>query len=105
MAFMPQSESADESLMSIVGTSLAQSLAGAGAAERVQTRERRRAEETSHQPTRQRPEVVVELESAEPVHGLAGSRDEDSRQDHQRHPAYAQALPKVDRPPTIDLEA
>ncbi len=91
--------------MSILGTSLAQSLAGTGAAERVQTRERRRAEETTKASSEARAEVLVELESADAVHGLAGSRDEDSRQDHQRHPGYAPAERVVETKPSIDVEA
>lgn len=78
--------------MSVFGTSVGQSVAGAGNAERIATREKaaRPPERTAARRTRpdQPDEVVVNTESADAVRNLAGNNQEEAQEDRQEHPGY-----------------
>lgn len=91
----------------MLGTNIAQSLAGLPqvAAERVEPKDRRRNQAVRERIARGEPEIVVDLESSEAVRGLTSSRDEESRQDHERHPAYAHGAKEDAGKPRIDVQA
>ncbi len=91
--------------MSVLGTNLAQSLAGLPQVDRVEPKDRRRNQVVREKTARGDPEVVVDLESPEAVRGLSSARDEESRQDHERHPAYARGPKQEPIKPRIDVQA
>lgn len=78
--------------MSIVPSNLAAAIAGAHTVERPEVREKNRREKVRQgsRPGGQRDpdQVVVSLESAEAVRGLAGNTDEQTRQDRHGQAPY-----------------
>ncbi len=78
--------------MSIFGTSVTQSVAGAGSAERLVTRDKAARAEERPAARRTRPdrpdEVVVNVESADAVRKLADNTQEEANEDRQEHEGY-----------------
>lgn len=97
--------------MSLIGTNVAQSLAGQAQAERAESAERKRAERPEKRELRTRKDehdtVVVNVESIQAVRHLAGNDQEEAHEDRQEHPYYTPAGAKphghVERP-RIDVE-
>lgn len=95
--------------MSTIGTSVAQSLAGAGQAERVESGDRKRTERTDPRQARLRKDqhdtVTVEVESLEAVRHLAGNDQEQAREDRQEHASYTPSgAARVLGKPRLDIE-
>ncbi|MCC6659442.1 MAG: hypothetical protein IT437_01015 [Phycisphaerales bacterium] len=95
--------------MSTIGTNVAQSIAGAGQAERIEAGERKKAERADPRQARLRKDqhdtVTVEAETLEAVRHLAGNDQEQAREDRQEHPSYTPsgAARAVGRP-KLDIE-
>lgn len=78
-------------LVSIVGSNLAQSLAGLSQAEKIEAKDKRPAEPKASKLRTRRDEhdtVVVQTETAEAVRGLKDNTQEETREDRQEHPQY-----------------
>jgi hypothetical protein len=95
--------------MPIIGTNLAQSVAGAPASERAAKPPVRKQDEVKKR-ARDEDEALVhsdEPESAEAVRSLKGNDQEESNQDRRQHPGYTPngvAAPGQS-PPRLDLNA
>jgi len=78
--------------VSVFGTSVGQSVAGAGSAERVATRDKAARAEARPAARRTRPdrpdEVVVQVESVDAARKLADNTQEDAREDRQEQAGY-----------------
>lgn len=89
--------------MSIIGTNVAQSLAGLSQAERVEAKDKKPAPRaTAVRAKRQgeEDEYVSQTESDDAVRSLSSNEKEDARQDHKEHEAY----PKKDETPRPSLD-
>lgn len=92
--------------MSIIGTNVAQSLAGASQAERSQVQEKR-GEDIRKADARKRraDEVVVKTEAVEAARRLAGNDQEEAREDRQSHAQYGPGgNAHLDKRKGLDLE-
>ncbi len=95
--------------MSIVGSNIAQSVAGLTQAERTDAREKQRIEQGQNRgPRRLKDEydnVVDEVEAAEAIRKLASNDQEEAHEDRREHPHYLPSgeLSK-DKPPQIDVQ-
>jgi hypothetical protein len=96
--------------MSVIGTNVAQSLAGLNQAERAESREK--AAKPVPRP-RVRGQLKDELElqvaapeSADAVHNPVGTGQEETPEDHQRSPSYSPAgkKPSPDDQPKLDIQ-
>lgn len=75
--------------MSTIGTNVAQSLAGAGQAERSQVQEKRNEDvRRAEKRTKKSDEVVVRIEAVEAARRLAGNDQEEAREDRHSHTPY-----------------
>ena len=77
--------------MSIIGTNVAQSLAGLSQAEKVEARDKRPADPKAVDRRARKDEydhVTVQTDTAEAVRGLASNDQEEAREDRQEHPQY-----------------
>lgn len=78
--------------MSVIGTSVAQSAAGAPHAERTEAAERRRAEPVRARAAKRSADEydqpVSDVDSPDAVRHLAGNDQEQAREDRREHPAY-----------------
>ena len=95
--------------MSIIGTNLAQSLAGLSQAEKVEARDKRPEKPKAAQQRARKDEydhITVETETADAVRGLAGNDQEEAREDRQEHPQYTDhGAPSAEQPPPkLDIE-
>lgn len=92
--------------MSIVSASVAQSLAGLSQAERVEARERAKAEPARPARRRsERDEVVVDTQSVDAVRNLKDNTQEEAHEDRQGHAQYRpNGTPVAPPPRTIDIE-
>lgn len=95
--------------VSVFGTNLGQSIAGAGQAERIASREKNADRTQAPAARRTRPdqpdEVVVSVELADAVKNLKGNNQEETREEHQERPAYGQDGASKDEPPKrIDVQ-
>ncbi|MBL8762287.1 MAG: hypothetical protein JNL50_13400 [Phycisphaerae bacterium] len=93
-------------MSNIAGTSMAQSIAGLGQAERTVAADRKpRTESTKRLREQLRDDVVVNTESVEAVKNLADNAKEEAHDDHQRHPLYdPHAKPHDEERHRIDVE-
>jgi hypothetical protein len=96
-------DSVDTRGVSIIGTNVAQSVAGLTQAERIEAREKRPEQATSARQVRrdEQDTVSVQNETADAVRNLKGNDQEDAREDRQEHPQNAAPGPAR---PRIDLE-
>ena len=95
--------------MSIIGSNLAQSLAGVAQAEKIEARDKRPEQPKAAQRRARKDEydhVTVETEPADALRGLASNDQEEAREDRQEHPQYDQGGTKTgpDSAPKLDLE-
>lgn len=76
--------------MSIIGTSLAQSLAGLPQAERAESKEKEKAKPAERGKGRGGADdtVVVEVETAEAIRNLKSNDQEEAHEDRQQHRQY-----------------
>lgn len=95
--------------MSIIGTSLAGSVAGAAQAERAEVeaaRKRERLRGPRESASRREDEIVVPVEAVEAVRDLKGNDQEESETDRHSRPRYdADGSPHEDDTPRIDVKA
>lgn len=93
--------------MSIIGTSVTQSVAGLSQAERAEARQKR-PERSAGAPRNVRRDeadtVTVQAETADAVRNLAGNDQEDAREDRQEHPGYSDSEAAADQRPHLDIE-
>ncbi len=90
--------------MSIIGTNVAQSLAGITQAERLEAKDKKpppraavvRARADEHDA------YVAQTESDDAVRSLSSNEKEDARQDHKEHDAYPQS--GAESRPSLDVE-
>jgi hypothetical protein len=94
--------------VSILGSNVAQSVAGLSQAERIEAREKRPKDPKVAQRRTRQDEydmVVVNTEDADAVRGLKGNDQEETREDRQEQPAYTgRAVPHAENHPRIDVE-
>ena len=100
---------ADSASVSIIGTNLAQSLAGVSQAEKLEARDKRPKEPKAANRRARKDEydqVTVETESADALRPLASNDQEEAREDRQEHPQYdpSGAKPGDTPPPKLDIE-
>ena len=77
--------------MSLIGSNVAQSLAGLSQAEKIEARDKRPAQPKAVERRARKDEydhVAVETDTAEAVRGLASNDQEEAREDRQEHPQY-----------------
>jgi hypothetical protein len=76
--------------MSLIGSSVAQSIAGLSQAERAETKAKAPAAPKDAKPSRKddKDRVVVDTETADAVRGLKSNDQEEAREDRQEHPGY-----------------
>lgn len=78
--------------VSMIGTSVAQSAAGAPQAERTEAADRRRAEPARARPVKRSADEydhpAADVDAPDAVRHLAGNDQEQAREDRREHPAY-----------------
>jgi hypothetical protein len=74
--------------MSLIGSSIAQSLAGLSQAERAEAKAKAPAAPKDAKRKDDKDRVVVETETADAVRGLKSNDQEETREDRQEHPGY-----------------
>jgi hypothetical protein len=93
--------------VSIVGSNIAQSMAGLSQAERSQVQEKRsEANRSAANRARRKDEVIVQTEAVEAARRLAGNDQEEAHEDRQSHSQYTpggNTAPAGTRP-QLDLE-
>jgi hypothetical protein len=93
--------------VSILGSNVAQSIAGSAQAERSQVQEKRsEASRSSENRARRKDEVIVKTEAVEAARRLAGNDQEEAHEDRQSHSQYTpggNAAPHAGEP-KLDLE-
>jgi hypothetical protein len=84
--------------VSIVGTNLAQSVAGLTQAERIEAREKRPTKAAEARARKDEfDSAAVQTETSEALRALAGNDQEQAREDRQEHPQCSgQAKPRLD---------
>lgn len=95
--------------MSIIGSNVAQSVAGLSQAEKIEAREKRPSEPKSVQRRTRKDEfdhTVAEVDTAQAVRGLKGNDQEEAHEDRQEHASYnQQGAPRPDgETPKLDIE-
>ena len=94
--------------MSIIGSNVAQSVAGLSQAEKIEAKEKRPEQPKAAQRKSRSDEydhVTVGTETADALRGLASNDQEDAREDRQEHPQYDQNGTKAsDRPGHLDVQ-
>lgn len=87
--------------MSTLGTGITQSVAGLNQAQRVVAKDKEKADNAKPSARRVRAdrpdEVVVHVETTEAVRSLKENTHEETREDHEQHPAQDQAENRPDR--------
>ncbi|MBX3376778.1 MAG: hypothetical protein KF678_07225 [Phycisphaeraceae bacterium] len=75
--------------MSIIGTNVAQSLAGASQAERVEAQNKKPASKLPSSPRKDDRDLYVsQVESADAVRGLSSNEQQDANEDHRKSNSY-----------------
>lgn len=94
--------------MSIIGTNVAQSLAGLSQAERIEVQDKKPAPRAVAVRAKRKDEedaFVSQTESDDAVRSLSSNEKEEARQDHKEHDAYPAAGDAEDAPrPSLDVE-
>ena len=93
--------------MSLIGSSVAQSIAGLSQAERAETKAKAPAAPKDAKPSRKddKDRVVVETETVDAVRGLNSNDQEEAREDREEHPGYTpKGVQSLAHPPAhLDL--
>lgn len=90
--------------MSIIGTNVAQSLAGASQAERLEARDKKPASKLPTSPRKgDRDLYVSQVENVEAARGLSSNEQQDANEDHRKSNAYRPGGESEERP-RLDVE-
>ncbi len=90
--------------MSIIGTNVAQSLAGAAQAERVEARDKKPASKPPPGVRKDDRDLFVsQTETGDAVRGLSSNEQEDANEDHRQSNGYTPGGHGSDRP-NLDVE-
>jgi len=92
--------------VSIIGTNVAQSLAGAAQAERLEARDKKPASKPPSTPRKDdRDLYVTTTENADAVRGLSSNEQEDANEDHRKGNGYTPGgHPAGEGQPRLDVE-